>query len=168
MWSGRESRRLRDPRWEFSFWLPKRPFVTVGANHWYLKSLLFTGKWKRFLASYFSLAILNKFKTSLCFLPQQGAIKPSLKFLLWLYLIFPKRYFSSMLFFVASKYVKWTETWFERVTSESIKLQGRWFAEATFCSCMYPSLEFLLDGVLCLFKSKPGLKWLQCVLSVSA
>lgn len=31
-------------------------------------------------------------------------------------------------------------------------------AEATFCSCMSPFLEFLLDGVLCLFKSKPSLK----------
>lgn len=108
VWSGRESRRLRDTRWEFSFLLPKRPFVTVGANHWSLSHCSLQGNesdsW--LLTSHWLFWIKKK----VCFLPPSRGYKTLLKFLLWLYLIFPKRYFSSMLFFVASKYVKWTET----------------------------------------------------------
>lgn len=134
--------------WELSFWLPKRPSVAVGG-----KSLLFTGK-RKVIPGFLLLTGYFESKRKFVFPPRSGAIKMSSKFLLGLYLIFPKEYFPSMLFFVASKYVKRTETWFEKITSESLKLRGRWFAEATFCSCMCTHLWSSFWMEFCAYSSQ--------------
>lgn len=115
-----------------------------------------------------------KKKVCKCFISCQQAINMSPKFLLWLYLIFPRCIFEAcfllllLLLLNMLNEQKQNKTWFEKITSESIKLWGMWFAKATFCCCMYPS-RVLFGWNPVPMKSKPSLKWLQCVLlSVSA
>lgn len=172
--SSRESIRLRETWWELSFWRPKKPlFNSCGQiTDLFLKSLLPAGKWKWSLASYFSLAILNQ-KKKVFFSPAKR---------LWIchpnfscdYTLFFQRdiveaYYLLLLLNMRNrqtnkqKHVIWKDNQWKYQVVRKVICQGH----ILLLHVPISGVPFGWSSVP--MESKPGLKWLQCVLlNVSA